>query len=266
MVSAQAQSVPGAAIAAATLPDDLKIPDKAPKSGVYNVVLADQPETVYDGHVPGYPATRAAQGDSFEDDADAARYRGYLEARQDTFLARIRASEPLYRYTTALNGFSVKLSGTQATQLRSMPGVLSVQADRAEKLETVDSPKFLGLSGPRGVWARNGGTEKAGKNIVVGIVDTGLWPENPSFAGDPQVPDVRGFDGICQEGQRWDRTICNSKVISARYFVKGIGVQNLSEDEFVSPRDGNGHGSHTASTAKMMRRMLTDFSESIAPV
>lgn len=250
MVSAQAQSVPGAAAAkAATLPEDLKIPDKAPKSGVYNVVLADQAETMYDGHVTGYAATRPASGDSFEDDADAARYRGYLEAKQDTVLSKIRAGEPLYRYTTALNGFSAELSGTQVEQLRGMPGVLSVEADRLRKIDTVDSPKFLGLSGPKGVWARNGGTEKAGKNVVVGVVDSGIWPSNPSFAGAKDVPEVPGFDGICEAGERWKTTTCNSKIISARYFIKGFGEDNIAKAEFASPRDGSGHGSHTASTA-----------------
>lgn len=234
---------------AAALPQDLKVPDKTPKSGVYNVVLADQPETAYDGHVAGFSATRPAQGDSFQEDADVVRYRHYLEAKQDLVLSKIRAGNPLYRFTTALNGFTVHLNGGQVNKLREMPEVWSVQPDRLRKVETVDSPKFLGLSGRNGVWAQNGGTANAGKNVVVGIVDSGIWPENPSFAGDPQVPDVRGFDGICQEGEGWERTTCNSKVISARYFIKGFGTQNLAEEEFASPRDGSGHGSHTASTA-----------------
>ena len=249
MVNAQAQSAPGSAVKVPSLPDDLPIPDKVSKSGVYNVVLTDQPETAYNGHLAGYPATRPAQGDSFENDADAARYRGYLEAKQDVVMARVGAGNPLYRYTTTLNGFAVKLSDSQATQLRSMPGVLTVAPDEVRKLETVDSPKFLGLSGRKGVWARTGGTDKAGKNVVVGIVDTGIWPENKSFAGADRVPDVRGFEGICEEGERWDRSTCNSKIISARYFDKGIGRSNISEDDFLSPRDGNGHGSHTGSTA-----------------
>ncbi|MEJ7741470.1 MAG: hypothetical protein WKF73_02305 [Nocardioidaceae bacterium] len=43
MVSAQAQSAPGAAaVTAATGPTGLNIPDKAPKAGAYDVVLADQ--------------------------------------------------------------------------------------------------------------------------------------------------------------------------------------------------------------------------------
>lgn len=223
---------------------------KLPPAGRYVVVLADQPETAYDGHVAGYPATRPAQGKTFRSSSQAAhRYRGYLESRQNQVLSRIGSPKKLYSYTAALNGFTANLSGTQALKLRSMPGVLSVQRDTLQKIETTDSPKFLGLAGKHGVWAQHGGPAKAGKGIVVGDIDTGVWPENPSFAGKARVPSVKGFDGACQAGDRWQHTTCNSKIISARYFVKGFGVSNLSPAEYLSPRDGAGHGSHTASTA-----------------
>lgn len=225
------------------------IPDKGPRAGVYNVVLADQPATAYDGHLAGYAATRPSVGDTFQNDDDAARYRNYLMARQDEVLDRISAGEPRYRYTTALNGFSARLTGSQVTELRSMPGVLTVQPDRVRQLDTVDSPEFLGLAGRNGVWQQTGGTEQAGKNIVVGVVDTGIWPENPSFAGADRAPNPRGFTGVCTDGEDWARTTCNSKVIAARYFSKGIGEENISADDYLSPRDGNGHGSHTAATA-----------------
>ena len=250
MAANQAVALPSdSAVKAAPSLDELDIPDKGPRAGVYNVVLSDQPETAYDGHVAGYPATRPSPGESFRNDGDAARYRSYLTARQDAVLDRISAGEPRYRYTTTLNGFSARLSGRQVTELRSMRGVLTVQPDRVRKLDTVDSPEFLGLRGRNGVWEQHGGPENAGKNVVVGIIDTGIWPENPSFAGRPVAPNPGDFTGICQDGEAWNRNTCNSKVIAARYFVKGIGEENISEDEYLSPRDGNGHGSHTASTA-----------------
>ncbi|MEJ7707764.1 MAG: S8 family peptidase [Nocardioidaceae bacterium] len=226
-----------------------QIPDKTPPAGRYVVVMADQAEAAYDGHVAGYPATRPQAGRQFKNDGDAQRYRGYLKSRQDQALARVGSPAKIYSYTSALSGFTAQLSGAQVLELREDRNVVSVVPDKLVKLDTVDSPEFLGLSGRNGVWAQNGGSKKAGKNVVVGVVDTGIWPENPSFAGAPRVPDVRGFEGYCQAGQRWKRTTCNSKVISARYFLKGFGKSNLSKDEFVSPRDGAGHGSHTASTA-----------------
>ncbi|MGI8434178.1 MAG: S8 family peptidase [Nocardioidaceae bacterium] len=231
------------------VPPKYKPVAKTPASGRYVVVLADQPETAYDGHVAGYPATRPQPGESFKNSANARRYRGYLENRQSQVLSRIGSPHKISSYTSALNGFTADLSGAQAAKLRSTPGVMSVALDKLVHLETTDSPEFLGLSGPNGQWAQHGGPANAGKGIVVGDIDTGIWPENPSFAGANRVPDVKGFDGICQAGQRWKHTTCNSKVISARYFIKGFGKSNLSPAEYLSPRDGAGHGSHTASTA-----------------
>lgn len=222
---------------------------KTPTAGRYIVVLADQPEAAYNGNLAGYPATRPGPGKTFQAGRAAQRYRGYLEGRQNQVLSTIGSPKKIYSYTTALNGFTANLSGAQVAKLRTTPGVFSVQRDRLLKLDTTDSPKFLGLTGKNGVWAQHGGPAKAGKNIVIGEVDTGIWPENPSFAGQPRVPRVKGFDGICQVGERWKRTTCNSKIISARYFDKGFGVQNIAKSDYLSPRDGAGHGSHTASTA-----------------
>ena len=232
--------------------DKLTPVEKVPPAGRYVVVMKDQPEASYNGNVPGYAATRPQPGQQFQNDADALNYRGYLQSRQDQALARAGAAsvEKIYTYTTAVSGFTANLSGRQVVALRKMPSVASVQLDKATKLDTVDSPKFLGLSGRNGVWRQHGGPANAGKGIVVGIVDTGIWPENPSFAGADRVPNVRGFEGYCSPNtERWGRDTCNSKVISARYFVEGIGRSNVSENDYISPRDGNGHGSHTAGTA-----------------
>lgn len=220
-----------------------------PPAGRYVVVMRDQPEAAYDGHVPGLAATRPNPGQQLTASADVARYRGYLESRQDQALARVGSPAKIYSYTTAVSGFAAQLSGRQVVGLRKNPNIVSVTRDKLVKLETVDSPEFLGLSGPNGEWAQHGGPAKAGKNTVVGIVDTGIWPESKSFEGTPRVGDVPGFEGRCEQGERFPRNTCNSKIISARYFIKGIGRSNVSRHDFISPRDGNGHGSHTAGTA-----------------
>lgn len=229
--------------------DPVHIKGKTPPAGRYVVVLADQPETAYDGHIAGYPATRPARGGKFQNDASARHYRGYLESRQNAALSKVGGAAKIYSYTSALNGFTANLTGAQVVGLRKQPGVVSVVLDKLLKPQTTSSPRFLGLSGRHGVWAQHGGPAKAGRGIVIGDIDTGIWPENPSFAGSPRVPAVRGFSGVCQPGERWDRSTCNSKIISARYFVEGFGATNIARHEFLSPRDGAGHGSHTASTA-----------------
>ena len=91
-------------------------------------------------------------------------------------------------------------------------------------------------------------------------MDGGIHPENPSFADKPVVGGKRlywgsayeppkRFRGICQSGPRFPASTCNNKLIGARYFVDGFGAENVSSGDFLSPRDIDGHGSHTASTA-----------------
>jgi len=251
--------------------------------GNYVVVLKEKPSASYTGGETGYPATQAAQGKSFDHRRDeVARYEAKLTQRQDALLGAIGASAQ-QRYTTVVNGFSATLTGVQATKLASNKDVLFVQPDEAREVDTVASPEFLGLTssgGTAGVWQNLGGVEKAGKGVVVGVVDTGIWPENPSFAGDkltskvnPAVGqpykdgatkggnitvtmkknDGNTFVGACEKGESFSPTTCNTKLISARYFAKGfianVPAANRSQYEFISPRDGAGHGSHTAGTA-----------------
>jgi hypothetical protein len=109
-------------------------------------------------------------------------------------------------------------------------------------------PDFLGADE---AWDEAGGAAAAGRGRVVGVVDSGIWPENPSFAALPGARGrgPRGFRGACTEGEQWDTSDCNSKIVSARYFVKGFGEDRLAASEYLSPRDGTGHGSHVAAVA-----------------
>jgi hypothetical protein len=215
------------------------------------VVLAQSPAASYAGGLRGYRRTAPAVGGKLDArSAPAVRYRRLLTRQQDSLLTRIGRPRTTYRYTTALNGFSARLSSAQVLALRKDPAVLTVQPDRRVRATTVHSPQFLGLTGPRGAWTRNGGAARAGRGVVVGVIDTGIWPENPSFGGTRGVPRIRGFHGACVPGERWKRSTCNSKIISARYFNRTISESGrLADEEYDSARDGEGHGSHTASTA-----------------
>ncbi|GAB7190069.1 hypothetical protein NUM3379_07750 [Kineococcus sp. NUM-3379] len=246
------------------------------EAGRYVVTLAQKPLADYDGTVPGIPRFKA-QADGRPDlaGAPAQRYRRHLEQQQSDVAAAVGA-RPAQRYTVALNGFAAELSAAQAQKLAGTPGVLSVVEDELRQPQTTDTPAYLGLSGPDGVWAGLGGVEKAGAGVVVGVLDTGVWPESPSFQGeklgtkpvagkpylayrrsDGRIVQTRNdggtFTGVCQTGERWTAAQCNTKIIGARWFAEGFFADGDEEDagehEFLSPRDGDGHGSHTAGTA-----------------
>ncbi len=225
------------------------------KSGTYIVQLADQPVLSYEGGVSGLKATKPAVGTKVRRDNTAVKsYRSYLGKQRGKLLAKIGGAKKLYDYDYTFAGFAAKLTGDQAAELAKTPGVLSVTKDDIRKLDTSSTPTFLGLTGKGGMWEKLGGIDKAGDGVIVGVVDSGFWPESKSFApikttkaSDRLIK--RKFDGSCDKGIEQPYVKCNNKVIGARYFLEGTGVDNVDKSDFISPRDGGGHGSHTASTA-----------------
>ncbi|WVZ69143.1 hypothetical protein U9M48_017979 [Paspalum notatum var. saurae] len=136
-----------------------------------------------------------------------------------------------------------------------LPGVVAVIPDTLRQLHTTHSWDFLGLASDGQItpaWS----SAKLGADTIIGVVDTGVWPESLSFQDGamPSVP-LLGWRGTCDKGN--DTTFqCNRKLIGARFFSEGIrasgavsGDQPPSEEDLSSPRDYVGHGSHTLSTA-----------------
>jgi subtilisin family serine protease len=93
--------------------------------------------------------------------------------------------------------------------------------------------------------------------MIIGVVDTGIVPEHPSFSDKPSaggqeygpVPQTWRKKDRCQPGEDFLNSDCNKKLIGAQFFNAGFGVDRIAGRDFLSPRDWNGHGSHTASTA-----------------
>lgn len=220
---------------------------------LYIVVMKEAPVAQYTGETKGFTATKPAEGERINKfDANVSRYSGYLRSKQDATLASVGSPRKLYNYSYALNGFSAELTSEQAAQLRAKPEVLMVTKNEIHKLDTVSTPAFLGLDAPNGIWNRLGGPKEAGESVIIGMIDSGIWPEHPSFAPSKhsRVPD---FSGECQAGEKFTARMCNNKIVGARYYNAGFGgdegIKELFPYEFNSPRAADGHGVHTASTA-----------------
>ncbi|PON44386.1 Subtilase [Parasponia andersonii] len=157
----------------------------------------------------------------------------------------------LYSYYSAMEGFAAQLSESELESLRKLPGVVAIRADQRLQLHTTYSYKFLGLNPTtENAWYKAG----FGRGTIIGVLDTGVWPESPSFSDHGMPPVPKKWRGICQEGQNFNSSSCNRKLIGARYFIRGhrVASTSVSPDsvmEYVSPRDSHGHGSHTTSTA-----------------
>jgi minor extracellular serine protease Vpr len=166
----------------------------------------------------------------------ARDYRTALETAQDALLARVGA-EPVYRWTTALNGFAAELTDEQASLLRSDPLVRLVEENAVRRL--AGAP----VSGSPAAPDSHGGA-----GVVVGMVDTGIWPESPLFASSGDLgASPRGFRGSCPAGEDWAEDSCDRKLVAARWFVHGFGEDGLRASSSLSPRDDHGHGTQLAS-------------------
>lgn len=158
----------------------------------------------------------------------------------------------LHIYDTVFHGFSAVLTPGRATQLSHHPSVLAVFEDRRRHLHTTRSPQFLGLRNQQGLWSNS----DYGSDVVVAILDTGVWPERRSFSDRNLGPVPSRWRGACEPGAAFSASLCNRKLVGARFFSKGhdaaaaVGGAAINETvEYRSPRDADGHGTHTASTA-----------------
>ena len=234
-------------------------------NGLYVVQMVDMPVVAYEGNIKGLKATAPKNGQKIDPNAsDVVAYIGYLNSKHDTALAKV-GGQKVYDYNYSFNGFAAKLSVEQANKLAVTDGVLAVTADEFHTVDTATTPGFLGLDAPGGLWDQLGGVGSAGDGIIIGVIDTGIWPENPSFSdrtglngndtqdGKLDYQQIPGWHGKCTPGEEFTASLCNQKLIGAQWFNQGFGgnagIDESYPWEFNSARDFGGHGSHTSSTA-----------------
>ncbi|KAL8096762.1 subtilisin-like protease SBT2.5 [Apium graveolens] len=223
------------------------------KAEIYIVTVEGDPVISYRGGIDGFSATAVESDEELDVTSDlVTSYRHYLEQKHDMLLKTLfdhGTYKKLYSYQHLINGFSVHTSPEQAEALKQAPGVKSVHRDWKVRRLTTHTPQFLGL--PTGVWPTGGGFDRAGEDIVIGFVDSGIFPRHPSFGSHNTFGPLPKYRGKCEVDPDTKREFCNGKIIGAQHFAEAAiaaGVFNPAID-FASPLDGDGHGSHTAAIA-----------------
>lgn len=234
-------------------------------SAVVNVMVKlDYDATAsYQGDLAGLAATSpSVTGRPLTGATSAEKaYNAYTGKADRTFRSNLTAKLPKAKAAQSVRlvygGMAVRLPANQVKSLLSIPGVAAVQADKLEKPDavTVESPVFIGAPT---IWNKLGGQALAGRGVIFADLDTGLWPEHPSFADNPALGTPPAAPGgqarACNFGDNpltpaTDVFVCNHKVIGGQPFLATYNANEPAGVYATSARDSDGHGTHTTSTA-----------------
>ncbi|XP_009608769.1 subtilisin-like protease 4 [Nicotiana tomentosiformis] len=159
-------------------------------------------------------------------------YHSFLP--KTTSISSSENEEPrmIYSYHNVMKGFAARLTAAQVKEMEKKQGFVSAQPKRILPLHTTHTPSFLGLQQNMGLWKDS----NYGKGVIIGVLDTGIFPDHPSFSDVGMPPPPAKWKGLCESNFT---TKCNNKLIGLRSY-------QLANS---SPIDDDGHGTHTAGTA-----------------
>ncbi|KAF8667805.1 hypothetical protein HU200_052616 [Digitaria exilis] len=143
----------------------------------------------------------------------------------------------IHAYHHVASGFAARLTPEELAELSAMAGFVSAIPDETLELQTTHTPLFLGLDARQAKLAAGG--DHRGAGVIIGMLDTGVFPSHPSFSDDGMPPPPAKWKGRCDFAG--GRHVCNNKLVGSRSFI--------SNDTREPPIDYTGHGTHTSSTA-----------------
>jgi subtilisin family serine protease len=183
----------------------------------------------------------------------AREYLSLLESRQGDFLGAAvrrlgRELPAVYSYRLATNGLALDLTEAEAAALRDSPSVRSILPDQRHRLQSYAGPIWIGADD---LWDGAAGFMAArGEGVVVGIIDSGINWDSPSFID----PSLDGYSHVNPYGQQLGlcadpEVLCNNKLVGVYDFVEDDPSTDDVVEENTNGRDNDGHGSHVASIA-----------------
>lgn len=245
------------------------------------------PVASYTGDVDGYRATSPeVTGKKLSlSDAAVTKYldyvKGVIAETQAAITAAVPSARPMETYAVAYGGLAMTVKARDAKAVLAVDGVAAVQENSLRHLPASasdaltasasavtaqgaaltgdgggtldnDASTFIGADA---VWPSLGGRDKAGAGVIVGVIDTGIWPEHPMLA-DNGLAAPAGGPWACEFGEGGDDDFaCNDKLVGAYAFLdtytalNAVGEEDFCSASGCSARDSDGHGTHTATTA-----------------
>ena len=255
----QADKAPSSALAQ-TDPALLKRNDSAPAQVV--IKLDYDAAASYAGGIAGLPATSpSVTGKPLTGKSSAERsYNAHVTALEQEVVSEIEDAVPEAKVDGSLRvvygGIAAVIPANEVETILEIPGVVAVQQDSLRQLVTDSSPEFIGAPT---IYGNLGTTANAGEGIIYGNLDSGVWPEHPSFADLGNLPEpppkADGTPRACNFGDNPltpapDPFACNDKLIGGQPFLATYlsNPDRAAAEPYHTARDSNGHGTHTSST------------------
>ncbi|KAJ6705646.1 PROPROTEIN CONVERTASE SUBTILISIN/KEXIN [Salix purpurea] len=147
---------------------------------------------------------------------DAGGHHGKVRSRSESAKKSL-----VYSYGRSFNGFAARLSDEEAEKLSDVEGVVSVIPNRILKLHTTRSWDFVGFSkGKLGAPLEG--------NVVIGLLDSGIWPESDSFNDEGMSAPPAKWKGKCVGAN----FTCNKKFVAQVVLGNGQVLSGLSINNF----------------------------------
>ncbi|MGH9185551.1 MAG: S8 family serine peptidase, partial [Acidimicrobiales bacterium] len=212
----------------------------------------------YGGGVDGLEATSpSATGRPLTGDSAAEQnYEGYVAAQEEAFVAELQSAVPSAKVQgnvrVVYGGVAAKIPADAVETVLGIGGVVAVQQNNLEQPLTDSSTDFVNAPP---VYEELGTTANAGEGVILGNLDTGIWPEHPSFEDLGNLSAPPGPARECNYGDNPltegvdDPFVCQNKLIGGAHMTDDYDAQ-VGDDPYAgTARDGDGHGTHTASTS-----------------
>jgi hypothetical protein len=213
----------------------------------------------YSGGLAGLDATSpSVTGKDLSEQTGALqKYESHVAGTEQAFTAelsrRVEGATTGRTLRTVYGGIAATVPANRIGDVLAIPGVVAVQEDVMRDALTDSSPEFIGAPT---VYNQLGPIRNAGRGVIYGNLDTGIWPEHPSFADLGNLSAPPGPARECNYGDNPltpanDPFRCNNKLIGGAPYLDTYlsDPGRAAAEPFRTARDSNGHGTHTSSTS-----------------